>query len=1211
MEIRFDNESPIPVEFDFEMTTQDYSDIRWYLEDFLKYPMEPNPERAQRIEARMHTIGIDLFKNIFGSFDTIELWGRLKTIGLSNIRVEITTTLRDAVAIPWESLCHPNTNTPLALEALSFVRVPVNPARLPKVLNPTTGKVRILLVICRPGGGDDVPFRSVAGKLLKGLNEQAREQFELTVLRPPTFESLANILRQAKAEGRPYHIVHFDGHGVYLKTKDAKVAAGVLRGQMPLAMTSMADGANGYLLFENAQNEHNIELRDGTTLGKLLYETDVPILVLNACRSAHADIQRQPEDGTDSHETVRAYGSLAQEVIDAGVAGVVAMGYNVYVVTAAKFVAELYGALAQGAALGEAVTRGRKHLAENPSRAIAFDPLPLQDWSVPVVYENTPLHLFQNNALTGIRFDLENTAFHGDGLNLPPEPDAGFFGRDETILAIDRAFDQDSLVLLCAYAGEGKTTTAAEFARWYGATGGVPAGAKHLLFTSFERYKPLTQVLDTIGQAFGKILEHKKILWLTLDDRQRKDIALQVLQQYPVVWVWDNVETVAGFPTGSESMWSQDEQNELINFLRVARSTKAKFLLTSRRDEQFWLGNLPTRIVLPAMQILERFQLTGALAKKRRRRVTDVEDWKPLLKFTQGNPLTITVLVGQALHDGLKHRWQIEDFVEKLRKGEAKFDDEASEGRSRSLGASLDYGFQYSFSQDERKVLALLHFFQGFVDVQALRIMVNPQNADWGLGPKDFTDESGIALLDRVAEIGLLTAYGSGHYSIHPALPWYFRSLFEQYYSEEPKIDNKQLSEDQSRTYNRQIAATRAFVEAIGMLGNYYHDEYGGGNRAVIFSLHFEEANLLFARSLACQYGWWDVVIRTMQGLLVLYDPRGRNSEWKRLVDEIVLDFVDAETGAPLPGREKNWSIVTQYRVHLAGEALQLAQAENLQRIELEWNRSLVEPLLVLPPQELSGDQLNSIRSLAVSLERLGSILREQEKSECVDFYHKAISLCQRIGDTAEEAVIFYNLGHTYMEIPALRNIDEAERFYLHSLELRAVGDFVGRSCCYNQLSVVECQRFDDALKEEQIDEVLFTHLINAALMYCQKALDLLPPYAVSDLGINHHQMAMIYMKAGNQELAMSHYYDALRYHKLSGDFLRGAATCYQIAQALTLFWQFNQLQGMPSESAQLEDALSYARAALRDLQQFGEAMRTEQDETEALIREIDGLKDK
>lgn len=57
------------------------------------------------------------------------------------------------------------------------------------------------------------------------------------------------------------------------------------------------------------------------------------------------------------------------------------------------------------------------------------------------------------------------------------------------------------------------------------------------------------------------------------------------------------VEPVAGFPSGTESTWSELEQRELVDFLRDARDTKAKFLLTSRRDERVWLGDdLPRRI---------------------------------------------------------------------------------------------------------------------------------------------------------------------------------------------------------------------------------------------------------------------------------------------------------------------------------------------------------------------------------------------------------------------------------------------------------------------------------------------------------------------------------------------------------------------------------------------------------------------------------------
>jgi hypothetical protein len=83
-----------------------------------------------------------------------------------------------------------------------------------------------------------------------------------------------------------------------------------------------------------------------------------------------------------------------------------------------------------------------------------------------------------------------------------------------------------------------------------------------------------------------------------------------------------------------------------------ARNTKAKFLLTSRRDERAWLGEMPLRITAPRMPMQERLQLAGAIAEHRGKRLADLPDLRPLLEFTQGNPLTILVTVGEALRAG-------------------------------------------------------------------------------------------------------------------------------------------------------------------------------------------------------------------------------------------------------------------------------------------------------------------------------------------------------------------------------------------------------------------------------------------------------------------------------------------------------------------------------------------------------------------------------
>jgi tetratricopeptide (TPR) repeat protein len=1172
-------------EFAFSLSPQDEEGMRWYLEDFLQYPEAPAPMIARRIEGRLAEMGTELFQAVFQvNNDARKIWSRVEE-RLPETRIEIVTGVTEAATIPWELLRKPETDTILALTASSFVRAQPNTARGVRLPAKEEGKIRILLVLCRPRGAlgeKDVPFGSVASQLLRGLSEANRAAYDLDVLRPPTFEELGKVLRQAHRDGKPYHVVHFDGHGAYLEIKEPGALGALLGRLTSIVLAGPRAGKHGYLLFENPQLDGNSELVDGTSLGKLLEATGVSVLVLNACRSAQTEPAPAPatqdtDAAIDPHSQVRAFGSFAQEVMDAGVAGVVAMRYNVYVVTAARLVAKLYASLVRGASLGEAVTLARKNLADNPLREITFSPLPLQDWTVPVVYEATPLELFpkaKDDGRLEIHVGAGAAVTAGGGLDpaLPPPPDAGFYGRDETLLALDRAFDRDPIVLLHAYAGSGKTTTVAEFARWYWLTGGVDGP---VLFTTFERYLPLPRVLDRIGQLFGPALEQSGIHWLALDDAARRQVALQVLAQVPVLWIWDNIEPVAGFPAGTESAWSAEEQAELLGFLRALRGTKAKVLLTSRRAEQSWLEGLPTRIAVPPMPMTESLQLVRALAAKHGRRLADIEDWRPLLTFAQGNPLTLTVVAGEALRQQLKTKDQIGVFVARLRSGEAAFPDETGEGRSRSLGASLAYGFEQAFDEEERKKLALLHLFQGFVDVSVLRLMGNPETP-WCLPEvRGLTREESIALLDRAAEVGLLTSHGGGYYGIHPALPWFFKGLFEQIYPAEG------------------LAAVRAFVEAMGGLGNYYWEQYEHGNRDVLAALRVEEANLLYARRLARVHGWWRPVISAMQGLRQLYDHTGRRAEWKRLVEEIVPDFVDPANHGPLPGREEVWSLVTEYQVRLAREERQWAEAERLQTGRVDWNRRRAAPALARPAGELESEEKNAIRTLSVSLNELGEILRESGRVDCISAYEEALKLAERTGDRTSAAIKAFNLGHAFKELPALRDLHQAERWYRKSLELYTERERHDRGQCVMQLGTVAYERFLEARTAKRPKEELLQYLNEAVGRY-HEALDLFPADAVNDLAVNHNQLGAIYGDAGDFDRAVQHYREAVQLHEQAGNLYSAAQTRFNVAIDLL-------------NAGRRADALEYAEAALRGFESFGERAGEGIERTRGLIAEIRG----
>ena len=582
-------------------------------------------------------------------------------------------------------------------------------------------------------------------------------------------------------------------------------------------------------------------------------------------------------------------------------------------------------------------------------------------------------------------------------------------------------------------------------------------------------------------------------------------------------------------------------------------------LLTSRRDERAWLGDLPTRVALPPMPMLERLELARAVASRQpggRDQFLQVEDWRPLLAFTQGNPLTITILTRQALRGHHTSKDQIHAFVEQLRAGAATVTDDAAQGRGASLAASLDYGFTRAFTHDERATLALLSLFQGFTNIDALVSMGGP---DMPGGPvpaiAGLDREAGIALLDRAAEVGLLTAYGGGYYAVHPAIPWHLHALFQQHYGPDGSPPA--------------LHATRAWTTATSQLSNYYHHQYGQGHTEVTGVLGAEEANLLHARRLALTHGWHDLIIGAMQGLRILYDHTGRTIEWRRLVAELVPELTDPDTGGPHPGREQEWALLTEYRVRIARAARDWPAAEQLQNARITWEREHAAAALAIPPGELDALQRNQIRNLAAALHELGEILREQDDPGCVQPYQEAIDLVQRIGDRYAEATVAFNLGHAYKDIPALRDLGQAEQWYQRYLELLDEHDTLGRAKVIGQLGNVAYERFNDARAAGAPSEQLLRHLNDAADAYHQK-LGLLPDNAVASHAVTHHALGNVYGQTDDSATALGHFQRAIQYYERQDD-RYGAG------------WARHDAASTLANAGRQHDALLYARAALRD----------------------------
>src|SRR5205085_8887798 len=274
----------------------------------------------------------------------------------------------------------------------------------------------------------------------------------------------------------------------------------------------------------------------------------------------------------------------------------------------------------------------------------------------------------------------------------------------------------------------------------------------------------------------------------------------------------------------------------------------------------------------------------------------------------------------------------------------------------------------------------------------------------------------------------------------------------------------------------------------------------------------------------------------------------GRTTEWSRLVSEIHSDYC-TDDDEPIPDREEGYSLVMEYRVYLARKhEHDLTKATALQEKLVELRRQQAAPLLALPADTpLDEVQRNRLRTLAVSVHSLGQILREKGNAECVQHYLGTVSHCRRIGDKQVEAIAEFNLGHAYMQLPVICNLNAAETAYQRSLGLRNPNDALGRSQCIKQIGMVHHERFNEARERKEPVETLRHHIQAAEARYYE-ALRLSPKDALPDLAPIHNSLGNLYADVGQLDKAREHYEQDAQYEEKAGNHFGAGQTRYNMA---------------------------------------------------------------
>ncbi|HEX6083534.1 MAG TPA: TIR domain-containing protein, partial [Thermoanaerobaculia bacterium] len=545
-------------------------ELRWYLEKFAVWPSEYFRNRARKVEESLVQWGRLLHDAALSAARTsnvLQAWAQVDGHAGRRFSVEVDASLEEGapaadveaarecatilLGLPWELL---HDGEAFLFQGAKPVRVRrrlpnVRPLDVPVVATP----IRILLITARPE--DDacgyIDHRASALPLVEAM-EALGGLVHLHVLDPPTLPALREELDRARRARAPYHVVHFDGHGVYDRR------AGL-----------------GGLCFEAPQDAGKLEQRRHVTiytkdLGPLLSEHRIPLVFLEACQTAQAE---------------QASESVASELLKVGVASVVAMSHSVLVETARRFVEAFYDALADGARVGDAMLRGQRALKDDDSRGRVFGAgeLRLQDWFVPVLFqEKDDPQLFRTITSRQTQEDLQ-TALAARLGELPAPPETGFIGRSRELLALQRLLRQGGkarYAVIRGQGGEGKTALAAEFARWMVRSRQVRRAA----FVSVETHSNADAVLDAIGRQ----LVSKKYSVATFSDLEQAILPVErALVEQSTLVIVDNVESILLPPyVEAPDALSEDARRELDAILGLCARLNAKgdtrLIFTSR-----------------------------------------------------------------------------------------------------------------------------------------------------------------------------------------------------------------------------------------------------------------------------------------------------------------------------------------------------------------------------------------------------------------------------------------------------------------------------------------------------------------------------------------------------------------------------------------------------------------------------------------------------
>jgi tetratricopeptide (TPR) repeat protein len=930
--------------------------------------------------------------------------------------------------------------------------------------------IRVLLITSRPEDDACAYLDHRASALpLVAATEELGDVLRLSLLHPATYPALEAELARAQQAGEPYHVVHFDGHGVY----DRRVGLGGLCFEDPSDSNKLT-GRRHQTVYTNQ-------------LGPLLNNYRIPLVLLDACQSAQA------EAGAES---------VASELLQRGVASVVAMSHSVLVETARRFVASFYAELARGQRVGQAMLAGQRALHSDPRRGQRYGigELKLADWFVPVLYqEKADPQLFTASPAPQTKEDLGARLRARLGA-VPPEPvDTGFVGRSRDLLALERLLRQERWAVVRGQGGEGKTALAAELARWLVRSQQVRRAA----FVSVELCSHKDAVLDALGrQLVGSDYSAAKF-----ENPEQALLHIErALREQPTLLVIDNMESVLLPPyLDTPELLSEEAALELQAILalaeRLLRAGETRLVFTSREalpapfDAQRQRWELHQLGKADAVALIERSLAAGessaataagagAAALEARR-----EDIEALADAVQGHARTLALLAPELRRRGVAAtQAALVELMEQLQQRVAQLPADDPRRREQSLFASVELSLR-RLSAANRERVRVLGVFHGGVNLAVLLAMTG-----W-----EAVEVEGLA--QELVGSGLATPNPYNHLSLNPALcPYLKASLSEEElqaltagWLEAMATYLHYLDQQQSR--NAELAATLTLLElpnlfalldrsqavadpetTIDRATSLYGLLQGLGKPRLLERV----ARVRDAAAAALGEGWSHARFESSRTRIEQQLAAGQLREALAGAQQLLLQaqaageeaYAEAEYDLAMAfwllGRVLKEGGGAQQALPLLQEASirfeAIANANDNKAAEGMASTCLTEQgdcLLNLGRYEAAaaayeesirrGEQQGDLRGVAVRKGQLGTVrLQQQRYAEALEAYKEARDTFSRLNEPGSVAIVWHQIGIVYQEAG---QPEAAEEAYNQSLAIKVrLGNQAGQASTLGQL---------------------------------------------------------------------------------------------------------------------------------------------------------------